>query len=123
MYEKKVLKRFKDPKFVGVIKDADAVGEVGNVKCGDIMRVYIKVKDNKISQMKFKTYGCVAAIVSTDYLCEIAKGKTLEQAKKITAKDVLKAIGSKIPMIKMHCSILAQNALKKAIENYQEANK
>ena len=122
MYEEKILKRFKEPKFAGELEDAHAVGEVGNVKCGDIMRVYIKVKDGKISDLRFKTYGCVAAIVSSDYLCEIAMGKTLEEAKKISAKDVLDAIGSNIPMVKVHCSVLAQSALKKAIEEYEKTH-
>ena len=118
MYSKKVMQRFTKPKFAREMKDADAVGEVGNVRCGDIMRVYIKVKKDKISEISFMTYGCVAAIASSDYLCEIAKGKTLEQAKKITSKDVINKMGE-VPMIKIHCSILAQEALKKAIENYQ----
>jgi nitrogen fixation NifU-like protein len=120
MYEEKILKRFKEPKFAGELEDADAVGEVGNLKCGDIMRVYIKVKDGKISDLKFKTYGCVAAIVSSDYLCEIAIGKTLQEAKKLTAQDVLNAIGANVPMVKVHCSVLAQTALKKAIEEYEK---
>ncbi|MBW2965877.1 iron-sulfur cluster assembly scaffold protein [Candidatus Woesearchaeota archaeon] len=122
MYSKKVLNRFQNPKFTGEIKNADAVGEVGNVKCGDIMRVYLKIEDNKIKDIKFKTYGCVAAIASTDYLCEIVKGKTLEQAKKITSKDVVKKMGN-VPAVKLHCSVLAQNALKKAIEEYKKEKK
>jgi len=121
MYSKKVLNRFQNPKFAGEIKNADAVGEVGNVKCGDIMRVYLKIKDNKIVNIKFKTYGCVAAIASTDYLCEIVKEMTLDQALKITSKDVVKKMG-KVPAIKLHCSVLAQNALKKAIEEYKKKN-
>ena len=122
MYTKKIINRFKNPKFAGELKDADAVGEVGNVRCGDIMKVFIKVKDNKIKDIKFQTYGCVAAIVSTDYLCEIVKGKTLEQALKITSKDVVKKMG-KVPTIKIHCSVLAQSALKKAIEKYKKKKK
>jgi len=122
MYSKKVLNRFQNPKFAGEIKKADAVGEVGNVKCGDIMRVYLKIEGNKIKDIKFKTYGCVAAIASTDYLCEIVKGMILEQALKVTSKDVVKKMG-KVPAIKLHCSILAQNALKKAIEEYKKRKK
>ncbi|HRZ85340.1 MAG TPA: iron-sulfur cluster assembly scaffold protein [Candidatus Paceibacterota bacterium] len=118
MYSKKVMQRFTKPKFAKEMKDADAIGEVGNVKCGDIMRVYIKVKNKKISDISFMTYGCVAAIASSDYLCEIAKNKTLEQAKKITSKDVIKKMGD-VPIIKIHCSVLAQDALKKAIEQYE----
>ena len=121
MYSKKILNRFKNPKFAGELKKANAVGEFGNVKCGDIMRVYIKVKNNKISDIKFKTYGCVAAIAASDYLCEIAKGKTLSKALKITSKDVVKKMGD-VPQIKLHCSVLAQNALKKAIKNYKKNN-
>lgn len=119
MYSKKIINRFKNPKFAGEIKNPDAVGEVGNIRCGDIMRIYIKVKDNKIQDIKFKTYGCIAAIASSDYLCEITKGKTLEQAEKITSKDVIKKMG-KVPGIKIHCSVLAQDALKKAIKNYKK---
>lgn len=122
MYSEKVLERFKNPLYVGEIKDADGVGEVGNVKCGDIMRVYIKVKNNIIEDIKFNTYGCVAAIASSDYLCEIAKGKTLEDAEKISSKDVLDKMGN-VPAIKTHCSILAQDALKKAIEDYRNKAK
>ncbi|MBW2995795.1 iron-sulfur cluster assembly scaffold protein [Candidatus Woesearchaeota archaeon] len=119
MYSKKVLNRFQNPKFAGEIKDADAVGEVGNVKCGDIMKVFLKIEDNIIKDIKFKTYGCVAAIASTDFLCEIVKGKTLKQALKVTSKDVVKKMGD-VPQIKLHCSVLAQNALKQAIENYKK---
>ncbi len=122
MYEEKILKRFKDPKFAGELANADAVGEVGNLKCGDIMRVYIKVIDDKISDIRFKTYGCVAAIVSSDYLCELALGKPLAQAKKLNAQDVLDAIGANVPMVKVHCSVLAQSALKKAIEEYEKTH-
>jgi len=119
MNTKKILNRFQKPKFAGEIKKPDAVGEIGNIKCGDIMRVYLKIEDNKIKDIKFKTYGCVAAIASTDYLCEIVKGMTLEKALKVTSKDVVKKMG-KVPSVKLHCSILAQNALKKAIEEYKK---
>ena len=122
MYSKKVLKYFQNPKFAGEIKKADAVGEVGNIKCGDIMRVYLKIKDNKIEKICFKTYGCVAAIASTDYLCEIVKGMTLEKALKVTSKDVVKKMG-KVPAIKLHCSVLAHKALKKAIKEYKKIKK
>ena len=118
MYTPEIMKRFTDPTFAGEMKDADAIGEVGNVKCGDIMRVYIKVKDNKIADIKFLTYGCVTAIGSSDVLCEIALGKTLEEAEKITSQDVVAAMGGNVPAIKVHCSVLAQEALKKAIDVY-----
>ncbi len=123
MYSKEVLERFQKPVFSGEIENPDGVGEVGNPRCGDMMKLFIKVKKENSSEIiediKFKTYGCVAAIVSTDYLCEIAKGLTLDQAQKITSKDIAAKIGD-IPPIKYHCSVLAQEALKKAISNYRE---
>jgi nitrogen fixation NifU-like protein len=122
MYSKKILNRFQHPKFAGEIKNPDAEGEVGNVKCGDIMKVFLKIKNKKIMDIKFKTYGCVAAIASTDFLCEIVKGMTIEQALKVTSKDVVKRMGE-VPAIKLHCSVLAQNALRKAIEGYKKKNK
>jgi nitrogen fixation protein NifU and related proteins len=121
MYSKETMDRFMHPKYAGELENADAIGEIGNVKCGDIMRVYIKVKDNIIEDIRFKTYGCVTAIGASDYLCELAKGKTLEDAQKITSKDVVKQMGE-VPSIKIHCSVLAQDALKKAIENYMSKN-
>lgn len=127
MYSQKILERFKNPQFSGTIKNPSGIGEVGNVRCGDIMRVFIKVGKNKreiniIKDIRFQTYGCVAAIVSSDYLCEIAKGKTLEEAKKITNKEIIEKMG-KVPMVKIHCSVLAQDALKKAIEDYEKKKK
>ncbi len=119
MYSKKVIEIFKNPKFAGEIKNADAVGEVGNVKCGDIMRVYLKVKDNKIENIKFKTYGCIAAIAASEAMCKLAKGKTIEEALNITSKDIVKELGGELPLIKVHCSVLGMQALKKAIENYK----
>ena len=122
MYSKKALNRFKDPKFGGAMKSADAVGEVGNIRCGDVMRFYIKVKDNVITDIKFQTYGCVAAIAASDMLCELAKGKTLDQALKITGKDITSGVGG-LPDIKFHCSVLGEQTLKKAIENYRGKKK
>ncbi|MBR9691971.1 iron-sulfur cluster assembly scaffold protein [Candidatus Woesearchaeota archaeon] len=127
MYSKRILNRFQHPKFAGEIKHAEGIGEVGNVKCGDIMKVFIKVEKNKqgkeiIKDISFLTYGCVAAIVSTDFLCELVKGKTLDQALKITSRDVVKKMGS-VPPIKLHCSVLAQEALKKAIASYKKKKK
>ncbi len=120
-YTEKVMKRFKHPKNVGSMKNADGVGEVGNMKCGDILKVYIKVKDNIIKDIKFETFGCVAAIASSDALCDLAKGKTIEQALKITDKDIAGALGG-LPVIKFHCSVLGSNALKKAIEDYNSTS-
>lgn len=116
-YSKKVIKLFQNPKNMGEMKNPDAVGEVGNPNCGDIMRIYIKVKDKKIKDIKFQTMGCIAAIATSSMITELAKGKTLEEAKKITNKDVASSLGD-LPPIKMHCSNLAADALRKAIENY-----
>ncbi len=117
-YTKKLLKHFQNPKYVKNIKNPDGVGEVGNIRCGDIMHLEIKVKDNKIKDIGFKTFGCAAAIASSDVICEIAKGKTLEQAKKITKDDIVKKLGG-MPPIKVHCSVLGIQALKKAVADYE----
>jgi nitrogen fixation NifU-like protein len=104
---------------MGEMKNPDAVGQVGNPTCGDIMKIYIKVKENKIKDIKFQTMGCIAAIATSSMVTELAKGKTLEKAKNITNKDVAKALGN-LPKIKLHCSNLAADALRKAIENYEK---
>jgi len=122
-YNKKVMKHFKNPKNMSEMKNPDAVGQIGNPSCGDVMRVYLKIKEDKIKgkyikDIKFQTMGCVAAIATSSITTEIAKGKTLNAAKKITNKDVAKKLGG-LPLIKMHCSNLAADALKKAIENYE----
>jgi nitrogen fixation protein NifU and related proteins len=121
MYSKKIIKRFENPKFVGEMKNPDAVGEVGNISCGDIMRIYLKIEKGKIKDIKFKTYGCMAAIASSDALCELAKGKTLEDVKKISYKDIIEKLGGDMPKIKIHCSVLGTKALKKAIEDYEKS--
>lgn len=118
-YTKELLKHFKNPKFVKDVKGANAVGEVGNVSCGDIMRLQLKVKDEKIEDIGFKTFGCAAAIASSDVVCELAKGKTLEEAKKLTKNDIVKKVGG-MPPIKVHCSVLGIEALKKAIKDYEK---
>ncbi|MFA5174386.1 MAG: Fe-S cluster assembly scaffold protein NifU [Candidatus Pacearchaeota archaeon] len=117
-YNKKVLELFRNPKNMGEMKNPDAIGEVGNPRCGDIMKVFLKIDENKIKDIKFQTMGCIAAIATSSMTTELAKGKTLEEAKKITNKDVAKALGD-LPPIKMHCSNLAADALRKAIENYE----
>ncbi len=122
MYEEKLLDRFRNPKNVGEIKDADGVGKVGNLKCGDIMKLYIKVKDDKIIDAKFNTFGCAAAIASSDILCDLAKGKTVEQAMKITSQDIAKELGN-MPPAKLHCSVLGAQALQDAIKNYRKNKK
>ena len=121
MYNDKVMERFQNPKFVGEIENADGVGEVGNVVCGDIMKVFIKIENNIIVDARFKTYGCVAAIASSDFLCDIVRGKTVEEAEKITCQDVVKEMGD-IPEVKVHCSVLAKEALKKAIKEWKATN-
>ncbi len=119
MYSEKTLNRFKNPKYVGEIKDADGIGEVGNIRCGDVMRVYIKVNDNRIIDIKFQTYGCVAAIAASDMMCELAKGKTLDEAMKLEDRDITNQLED-VPAIKHHCSILGTKALRAAIEDYHK---
>lgn len=122
MYSKKVISIFRNPKHVGKIKDANGVGEVGNIKCGDMLRVYLKVKDNKIQDAKVETYGCVSAIAASDTMCKLVKGKTLEDAEKLTYKMIIDDLGE-LPKIKYHCSIMGTEALHKAIKNYRETHK
>lgn len=121
MYSKEVMSHFLKPKHAGELKNADGVGVVGNPVCGDKMTVYIKVNGGKISKIKFKTFGCAAAIATSDMICGLALGKTLEAAKKITRDEVADALG-KLPPIKMHCSNLAAAALRNAVEDYESKN-
>jgi nitrogen fixation NifU-like protein len=118
-YSEIVLDHFKNPRNVGEIPDADGVGEVGNPVCGDMMNVYIKVTDNRLADVKFKTFGCGAAIAVSSMITEMAKGKTLEEAMKITNADVAQALGG-LPPNKLHCSNLGADALHSAIKNYQD---
>jgi nitrogen fixation NifU-like protein len=122
MYGKKVMEHFMNPRNVGEIKDADGIGEVGNPVCGDMMTFYIKVKENKLEDVKFKTFGCGAAIAVSSMVSEMAKGKTLDEALKISNKSVAEELGG-LPKNKLHCSNLGADALHKAIENYQEKQK
>ena len=119
MYSKVVMEHFNNPHNAGVIEDADGVGEVGNPVCGDMMTFYIKVKDDVINDIKFQTFGCVAAIAVSDIVSDMAKGKSLAEAQKITKKAVAEALGG-LPPNKMHCSNLGADALALAIQNYQE---
>jgi len=119
MYSEKVMEHFANPRNVGEIPDADGVGEVGNPDCGDIMRIYIKVKDNIIEEIKFKTFGCGAAIATSSMVTEMAKGKTLEEALMLSNKQVAEALGG-LPPIKMHCSNLAADALQAAVNNFRK---
>ena len=117
------MENFLDPKNMGEIKDADGIGKIGNPVCGDVMWVYIKIgnkgkRDEYIKEIKFKTFGCAAAIATSSMITQLAKGKKLEDAKKITRDDVAKSLKG-LPSIKMHCSNLASDALKKAIEDYK----
>jgi len=122
VYSSKVMQHFTNPKNIGEIEDADGIGTVGNPICGDLMTIYIKVKDNKIHDIKFKTFGCVAAIATSSILTEIAKGKTLEVAMKINRDNVAKELDG-LPPLKMHCSNLATDALRKAINDYNKKSK
>ena len=118
MYSDLVMDHFSNPRNVGEIPDADGVGTEGNPVCGDIMRIYIKVKDNRIEDIKFKTFGCGAAIATSSMVTEMVKGKTLEEAMQVSNKAVAEALGG-LPANKMHCSNLAADALHKAIEDYR----
>jgi nitrogen fixation NifU-like protein len=117
MYSDKLMDHFRNPRNMGEIPDADGVGTVGNPICGDLMSIYIKVKDNRLEDVKFKTFGCAAAIATSSMITELAKGKTLDDAMKITKRDVADALEG-LPPIKMHCSNLAAEGLHLAIKNY-----
>lgn len=118
-YSGKVMEHFKNPRNVGEIKNPSGTGKVGNPICGDIMELYIKVKDNVIVDAKFKTFGCGAAIASSSMVTELVKGKTVKEALQISNKAVAEALGG-LPPIKMHCSVLAEQALTSAIEDYKK---
>jgi nitrogen fixation NifU-like protein len=122
MYTEKVMEHFRNPRNMGEIPDADGVGTVGNPVCGDLMTIYIKVKDNHLQDIKFKTFGCGSAIATSSMITELAKGKTLEEGMKITRADVADSLGG-LPPVKMHCSNLAADALHAAIEDYYKRQK
>jgi nitrogen fixation NifU-like protein len=122
MYSKTVMDHFRSPRNVGVIEDADGVGEVGNPLCGDMMTIYLKIKDEKIEDIKFQTFGCGSAIAVSSMLTEIAKGKTINEAKKITNRDVAEALEG-LPKNKLHCSNLGADALQMAIKDYEARKK
>ncbi len=121
MYTDKVMDHFMNPRNVGEIENADGVGEVGNVKCGDIMKMYIKVEDDVLVDIKFKTFGCGSAVASSSIATELIMGKTIDEALEITNKDVVDALGG-LPSVKVHCSVLAEQALKMAIYDYAQKN-
>jgi len=116
-YNLKVMDHFSNPRNMGSIENSDGIGEVGNAKCGDIMKIYLKVEDNRIVDVKFQTFGCGAAIASSSMATEMIKGKTLEEAWKLSNKAVAEALGG-LPPIKMHCSMLAEEAIHEAINDY-----
>jgi nitrogen fixation NifU-like protein len=122
MYTEKVLDHFRNPRNMGKMENPDGIGKVGNPQCGDVMAIYIKVKDEKIFDIKFQTFGCTAAIASSSIATELVKGKTLNEALKLTRTDVARELGG-LPAIKMHCSLLATDALKAAIEDYRKKKK
>ncbi len=117
LYSEKVMDHFTNPRNVGEIEDADGIGEVGNAKCGDIMKMYIKVDKNIITDVKFKTFGCGAAVATSSMATEMIKGKSIDDALKLTNKAVVEALEG-LPDVKIHCSVLAEQAMKSAIANY-----
>jgi nitrogen fixation protein NifU and related proteins len=120
-YSDKLLDHFFHPHNMGKIENADGVGVVGNPNCGDVLKLYLKIKDNKIIDIKFETLGCAAAIGVSSVLTEMVKGKTIEEALKIKNNDIIKELGG-VPQMKVHCSVLGEQALKKAIEDWQKKN-
>ncbi len=122
MYSEQVMDHFRNPRNVGAIENADGVGKVGNPVCGDIMELTIKVEDGRIADAKFRTFGCGAAIATSSMVTELVKGKTIDEALEISNKAVAEALGG-LPPVKMHCSVLAEQALKSAIEDYRSKQK
>lgn len=119
MYSEKVMEHFTNPRNVGEIENPSGVGEVGNAKCGDIMRMYLKIEDGKIEDVKFKTFGCGSAIASSSMATELIKGKTIDEAMALTNKAVADALDG-LPPVKMHCSVLAEQAIKSALLDYSQ---
>ncbi len=116
-YSKKVLDHFRNPHNLGKIDNADGVGQVGNIVCGDVMKLYIKMREDKIEDVKFETYGCAAAIATSSAVTDLAKGKTIDEVMKMNNQSILKSLGG-LPPVKIHCSMLATEALKEAIYDY-----
>ncbi len=117
LYSEKVMDHFMNPRNVGEIEDADGIGEVGNAKCGDIMKIYLKIDDNVITDVKFKTFGCGSAIASSSMATELIKGKSVDEALELTNKAVTEALDG-LPAHKLHCSVLAEEAIKSALEDF-----
>ena len=121
MYSEKVMDHFMNPRNVGEIENADGIGEVGNPKCGDIMKMYLKIENDTIVDVKFKTFGCGSAIASSSMATELIKGKTIKEAMQLTNKAVAEALDG-LPPVKMHCSVLAEQAIKSALYDYSKKN-
>ena len=121
LYTETVMDHFTHPRNVGEIPDANGVGEVGNAKCGDIMKMYLKIKDDRIEDAKFETFGCGSAIASSSMATELIKGKTIKEALAVTNKQVVDALGG-LPAYKLHCSVLAEESIKAAVKNYYDRN-
>ena len=121
LYTETVMDHFTHPRNVGEIPDADGVGEVGTAKCGDIMKMYLKIKDDRIEDVKFETFGCGSAIASSSMATELIKGKTIEEALAVTNKQVVDALGG-LPAYKLHCSVLAEESIKAAVKDYYDRN-
>ena len=121
LYSEKVMDHFMNPRNVGVIEDADGIGEVGNAKCGDIMKIYLKIDNDIITDVKFETFGCASAIASSSMATELIKGKPVKDAMELTNKAVAEALDG-LPAYKLHCSVLAEEAIKSALQDYYEKN-
>ena len=121
LYSAKVMDHFRNPRNIGIIEDADGIGEVGNAKCGDIMKIYLKIEDDTVSDVKFETFGCGSAIASSSMATELIKGKPLGEALELTNKAVAEALDG-LPAHKMHCSVLAETAIRKAVKDYFDRN-
>lgn len=121
LYSEKVMDHFRNPRNVGTIENADGIGEVGNAKCGDIMKIYLKIDNNIISDVKFETFGCGSAIASSSMATEMIKGKSIDEALGLTNKAVTEALDG-LPAHKIHCSVLAEEAIKSALKDYYDKN-
>ena len=122
LYSEKVMEHFVNPRNVGAMEDANGIGEVGNARCGDIMRIYLKIENDTIEDAKFETYGCGSAIASSSMATEMIKGRSIDEAMALTNQAVAEALGG-LPAVKMHCSVLAEEAVKMAVENYYDRRK
>ena len=121
LYSSKVMEHFRNPRNVGVIEDANAIGEVGNVQCGDIMKMYLKIENDIVVDVKFETFGCASAVASSSMATELIKGKPVDEVMQITNKAVAEALDG-LPDYKMHCSVLAEEAIQAALEDYYKKN-